>query len=118
MSFTRNPIVGVASTMVFLAGAWFAVSPRVYGAASPPTAFNNWMAGGMIATFAAMRLTQPGSEFASWVNMFLGMWVMASPWIQGYAFIEARLVNTLIVGAVVAVAALVSATARTRRFGV
>jgi hypothetical protein len=79
-------------------------------------AFNNWMAGGMIVTFAFMRLMEPGSEFASWVNFFLAFWVLASPWIQAYARVEDRLVNTLIVGVVILVAALISARARSYRF--
>jgi hypothetical protein len=117
MSLTHNPVVRFASVIVLLAGLWFAVSPWVYGAASPPSAFNNWMAGGMIAAFAVMRLTQPGSEAVSWVNLFLGFWVIASPWIQAYAFERNRLANTVITGAVIAIAALVSAMAPKQRFG-
>ena len=116
MTLTRNPVVRFASMIVLLAGLWFVVSPWIFGASSPPMAFNNWMAGGMIATFAYMRLIEPGSEFASWVNVFLGLWVMASPWIQAYARVEDRLVNTLIVGVVIFVMALISAKARVRQF--
>jgi hypothetical protein len=111
MSLTHNPVIRFASAIVLLAGLWFVVSPWVFGAASPTSAFNNWMAGGMITVFAAMRLTQPGSEFASWVNLFLGFWVIASPWIQAYAFEHNRLANTLITGIVITIAALVSAMA-------
>jgi hypothetical protein len=85
MTFNRNPLVRFCSTIVLLAGLWFVVSPWVFGASSPPMAFNNWIVGGMIVTFAYIRLVEPGSEFASWVNLFLGAWVLASPWIQAYA---------------------------------
>lgn len=116
MTLSRNPVVRFASTVVLLAGLWFAVSPWIYGNSSPPTAFNNWMVGGMITTFAFMRLMEPESEFASWVNVLLGVWVIGSPWIQSYVRVEPRLLNTLIVGVVVFLMALISAKARTRRF--
>ncbi len=113
MSLNHNPIVRTASTIVLLVGLWFSISPWFFRASSAPTAFNNWMVGGMIVTFAFMRLTQPGSQFASWTNALLGLWVIASPWIQAYAFEPARMANTLVCGIVVTIAALVSARVRT-----
>jgi hypothetical protein len=42
------------------------------------------------------------------VNSILGIWTFASPWIYGYAAYTERFINSLCVGVVVFVAALIS----------
>jgi hypothetical protein len=87
------------------------VSPWVYGAAASPNAWNSWIVGALIFIFAATRLNRPRLASVSWLNVILGIWAFISPWIYGYAGNAGRLMNSLCVGAIVFVAALVSANA-------
>jgi hypothetical protein len=98
-----------ASVITLLAGLWLVVSPWVFGAGEAANAFNSWMVGGMIAAFALIRVTQPNSSFVSWVNVGLGAWTVASPWIQGYILDTQRTANSLCVGVIVMLTAFLSA---------
>jgi hypothetical protein len=71
-------------------------------------AWNSWIVGALIALFAAIRINQPSATGPSWVNSILGIWTFASPWIYGYAAYTERFINSLCVGVVVFVAALIS----------
>ncbi len=42
----------------------------------------------------------------SWVQLVLGLWVLVSPWLIGFADISAALWSNVIVGALVAIFAL------------
>jgi hypothetical protein len=95
-----------ASIIALLAGVWFFISPWVYAAGGAPSAWNNWIAGALIVLFAGMRLSYPDSMAASIVNMLLGIWAFASPWIYGYVGNQARFINSLCVGVIVFVAAV------------
>jgi hypothetical protein len=68
--------------------------------------------GAVIAIFAIMRVGYPtASAWMSWVNCLLGAWIFASPFIYAYADDTGRFVNSLCVGGIVALAAMVSASA-------
>ena len=67
----------VASTICLLAGIWLFVSPWVYGAFTQGSAWNSWIAGGLLIPFAIARIARPASSGAlSWCNMILGIWVL------------------------------------------
>lgn len=101
-----------ASMIALLAGLWFFVSPWVYGAYTMPNAWNSWFVGAVMVIFAAIRMGQPiGTAAVSWLNAILGIWAFLSPWIYGYTGNTGRFINSLCVGVVVFVAALVSANA-------
>jgi hypothetical protein len=106
---TETGIARGASMIALLAGLWLVVSPWVYGAGSAPNALNSWMTGGMIATFAFITATQPGSAFVSWVNVGLGAWTIASPWVQGFNLDGQRTANSLCIGVIVFLTAFLSA---------
>jgi hypothetical protein len=46
----------------------------------------------------------------SWLNALLGIWAFFSPWIYGYTGNAGRFINSLCVGVIVFVLAIVSAT--------
>lgn len=101
-----------ASAVVVLAGIWLFVSPWVYGAYTLQNAWNSWIVGALMVVFAAIRLSGPATmSGASWVNCLLGIWTFASPWIYGYTNNEGRFVNSLVVGVIVFLLAIASATA-------
>jgi hypothetical protein len=47
-------------------------------------AWNSWIVGALIVVFAASRLYNPMIRGLGVVNLVLGAWTFASPWIYGY----------------------------------
>jgi hypothetical protein len=95
-----------------VAGIWLFGSPWLYGANALPNAWNSWSIGAIIAILAAVRLSYPTrNAWMSWLNSLLGIWVFASPFIFAYAGDMGRFVNSLCVGGIVALAAMLSASA-------
>ncbi len=105
---TDTPAARSATVIALLAGIWLFVSPWVYGAAASPSAWNSWIVGALIFIFAATRLNRPLTG-VSWVNVILGVWTFISPWIYGYVGNSGRFINSLCVGVIVFVVALISA---------
>ena len=95
--------VKATATINMLAGIWLFISPWVYQTyQSSPSSWNSWIAGALIVLFAAIRMSHPMSaRAASIVNMLLGIWVFASPWIYGYTNYTGRFVNSLCIGVIV-----------------
>ena len=107
----------VASTICLLAGIWLFVSPWVYGAFTQGSAWNSWIVGGLLILFAIARIARPALSIGlSWCNMILGIWVFLSAWIYGYSATNAgRFVNSLCVGVIVFIFAIISAKASSSR---
>src|SRR5512140_1507339 len=93
--------VKTAATSNLLAGIWFFISPWVYRSSTVSNAWNSWIVGALIVVFAANRLFYPMIRGLSVVNLVLGAWTFASPWIYGYTGDTQRFVNSLCVGVVV-----------------
>jgi hypothetical protein len=109
-------LVKAASTITLLAGAWLFVSPWIYGAYANATAWNSWIVGALIFLFGLIRVGRPAFSIFSWFNMVLGAWVFCSPWIYNYASTNTgRFINSLCVGVIVFVVAIVSARVRGSR---
>jgi hypothetical protein len=110
---TRTALGGVraASTICLLAGIWFFVSPWVYGAYTNSTSWNNWIVGGLMILLGIIRPARPAySTVLSWCNMILGIWTFFSPWTYGYVNTNSgRFINSLCVGVIVFIFAIVSA---------
>jgi hypothetical protein len=109
--------VKIASGLNFLAGIWLIISPWVYGTVySAGSAWNNIIVGIIIAVFAAIRFFSPRSAVGlSWINALLGIWMILSPWIYRYAANRPRLWNSIIMGIIVVILSVWSATATRRR---
>jgi len=108
---TKSGVAKAASTIALLAGIWFFISPWVYGVSPSPDAWNSWIVGGLIIILAIIRLASPPMlSWVAWVNCPLGVWTFASPWIYGYTGSTGRFVNSLVVGIIVFIAAIRSAT--------
>ncbi len=99
------------STLNILAGIWLFVSPWVYMVYMAPNAWNNWIVGALIVIFGAIRYSNPlSARGASVVNLILGAWTFASPWIYGYTGYTGRFANSLVVGFIVFVLAVYGAS--------
>jgi hypothetical protein len=108
--------VKTASGLNFLAGIWLIISPWIYGVITGNNAASNSVVVGIIiAVLAAIRFFAPRNAVGlSWINALLGIWMIISPWIYGYAGHTGWLWNSVIVGIIAVVLALWSA-AGTRR---
>ncbi len=112
----------VASVINILAGLWLIASPWIYagsravqglpGGAAPIGAWNSVIVGIVVALFAVIRLSSGAATAPlSWVNAALGAWMIAAPWVIGYAGDPVRTWNSVIVGIIVLIMAIISATA-------
>lgn len=104
-----------AMAINIVAGIWLFVSPWVYQSYSTMSAWNNWVVGALMVIIAATRLSSPASWGISLLNLVLGAWTFASPWIYGYSGATDRLINSLCVGAVVFILAAFATSHRMGR---
>ena len=89
-----------------LLGAWFFWSPWEFGVASTFSAWNSWIVGATITALAMIRWTSPqGSRRLSLLNLTLGGWIIASPWVYAYTFETSRFVNSVCVGVLILILA-------------
>ena len=110
---TQAGPIRMAAGVNFVLGLWLFVSQWVYGSYTNPNSWNSWIVGAIIAIFAAIRFNNAGGlPIFSWVNVLLGAWTFASPWIFGYTGNTGRFINSLCVGVVVFVVALTAFSAR------
>lgn len=104
---THASQVRVASGLNFLAGLWVIISPWVYGhTGSVGSVWNDVIVGIIIAILAASRFSGARALWPSWINVLLGIWLIISPWIYGFAFHRARVWNSVIFGIVVIILGL------------
>ena len=91
------------------AGVWLIVSPWIYGGVAPADrmAWNSIIVGIVIAVVAAVRLVG-GARAADlgWINVILGAWMVASPFVYGATGDSARTANSIVVGIIVLIVAL------------
>lgn len=101
--------------VMLVLGAWLFLTPWIFGftVGAPvegattgfsTAAWNAWIVGVVIAAlalWAALRF----AEWHDWVNGVLGVWLVVSPWILGFAALTAAVWNHVIVGLVVVILA-------------
>jgi hypothetical protein len=86
-----------------VAGLGLLVSPWLLGfTAETYAAWNAWLVGAAIAVIAAAAL-HAFYEAEEWVNLVLGIWAIAAPWILGLAAVTAATWVHVVSGLVVAV---------------
>ena len=108
----RNNAVRVASGLNILLGIWVIISPWVYGHPySVGSVWNSVIVGILIVIFAAIRFSGSPATWPSWLNVLLGIWLIISPWIYGYAGHNAREWNSIIFGIICIILAAWSAAA-------
>lgn len=70
--------------------------------------WNTLTVGALVALLAAARLFGRVSDWASWLNVVLGFWLVLSPFMFRYADVGWLAAHDVIVGIVIAVGALLS----------
>ena len=93
-----------------LLGVWVIISPFVLGIESPKGIWNNVVIGVAICILAILRATmrQPGW---SWVNLFLGIWLVISPFVLVLG--STVMWHNVILGIIVAAFALTNTYSKT-----
>jgi hypothetical protein len=114
----RNTVYG-ASGVNLLAGLWLIAAPWLLGYDELDEAvWNDVLIGGAVAVLALVRMWRPlTTATASWINLALGIWLIAAPWVLGYE--DDAVVqnadnaqwNDVILGVAIALLALVSGAA-------
>jgi len=101
-----------ASTINMLLGIWLIASPWIFDYGGRPAVLSSVMAGALIAIIAANRLASLRSTAGlSGVNVLLGVWTVASPWLCEYTANIGALLDNVILGVAVAALAMVSGSA-------
>jgi BON domain-containing protein/SPW repeat-containing protein len=107
--------LNVASGLNVLAGLWLIATPWIYSRFAPNDAgvWNSIIVGIIVTVFAAARFYGRAPTVGlAWVNTVLGAWMIASPFVFGYATDTLFIMwNSIIAGVVVFVLSVVSATA-------
>ena len=87
-------------------GAVLFLMPWLFELGSTAAAWNVGIVGAVIVALsiaAIVRFTQ----WEEWINLILGLWVMVSPWVLGFAAMAAAMWGHVVIGAaIVALAAL------------
>ncbi len=105
-----------ASGINLVLGAWLVASPWIFGYQSTGAgAWNSVVVGALILAIGLTRVVSLVGPGLARVNVVLGLWTIASPWIFGYAAGEPGMWNSVVVGIVVAILALWSANATVLR---
>lgn len=89
-----------------LLGAWIILSPWVVGFADERIAMFNFVAVGVLLIAAAIGAIVVPKAWEEWVEVALGVWLMASPWLLGFAGNMVAMQNALFCGLLVTVLAL------------
>jgi hypothetical protein len=93
-------------------GIWGIISPFVLQFARLPAAmWNNVIVGIVIAVLAIIRTSASRQTGWSWANVILGIWMIISPFALG-AMTTAVLWNNILLGIVIALIAIGSASSR------
>ncbi|MEW6249307.1 MAG: SPW repeat protein [Planctomycetota bacterium] len=112
----RAANVKTASGINILAGVWLIIAPfvLVFWRDAPAT-WNMIVCGILVVALAATRVAGPlRTQWASWTNLVLGIWLIISPWVLNYAPLRTPMWNSIVLGVIVGAVAICSAVATPR----
>lgn len=99
----------IPSDLNVVLGLWLVAAPFLLGYAFfAPAMWNSIVVGVAVAAMAAWRAFGHAGAWAAWGNLFLGAWLMVSPWMYDYTALNAAVLNDVLVGGAIAILALVS----------
>ncbi|MCF6126600.1 hypothetical protein EN904_02960 [Mesorhizobium sp. M7A.F.Ca.CA.001.07.2.1] len=91
-----------------LAGIALALSPWLLGYAADAVAVWHAFIAGVITVLIAARALVAFHKFEEWANLVVGLWIVAAPWVLGFAGLAAAMWSHVIAGVVVAALAAAS----------
>lgn len=87
----------------FLLGVALFISPWVIGITGGTIARTAWISG-ILIVIAALLALFAFAEWEEWANLILGLWVLISPWVVGFASTSSAATKTnVVIGIIVAV---------------
>jgi hypothetical protein len=89
-----------------LLGIALLISPWVMGFATG-TPMINAVVGGLIILAVAIMALVSFAVWEEWINLLLGLWVLISPWVLGFAGTTAAVQTHVVIGIAVAVLAAI-----------
>lgn len=89
-----------------LLGAWLILSPWLAGFADQPAAMANFVIVGALLIAVALGAMFVPKAWEEWVEVALGLWLVASPWLLGFAGVALAMQNAVLVGLAVTLLAL------------
>jgi hypothetical protein len=98
----------------FVLGLWLLFSPWLFGYTDAPAVAWNAYIVGIIIAVAAIAALVAFQKWAEWLKAALGAWLIISPWVITYGAFQTAMWNHIVVGALVLVLAIWSATAEQR----
>lgn len=100
-----------ASSGNVLAGLWLIAAPFVLNFEGSDTAqWNHIIVGAAVLVLAGIRAFDPDErEGISWVNVILGLWMIVSPFVLGYANVDNAQTNSIVTGVIILALAAFSA---------
>jgi hypothetical protein len=83
-------------------GVWLIASPWLLteSAGDGPAAWSSWDAGIGIVTLAFLSMHKP-AVWGDAMGILLGTWLIASPWVLGFASASVAVTNAVIIGSLV-----------------
>ncbi|HWI82262.1 SPW repeat protein [Ramlibacter sp.] len=87
-------------------GAWLMLSPWALGFAGDRLAMWNFLIVGVLLLAAALGAIFLPRAWEEWTESVLGLWMVVSPWVVGYAAIEAAKTDAILSGLVILTLAL------------
>lgn len=100
-----------ASVLNVVAGIWLIAAPFVLGFQNVNVAmWNHVVVGAAIGIMALIRASDPDHrQTISWINVVLGVWLIAAPFVLNYASVQSAMTNSIVMGVVVIVLGAFSA---------
>lgn len=93
-------------------GLWLLTAPFFgVGATTGAAAWDGYIFGAIVALLSGWALRQP-QAWEEWLNLVIGLWLIAAPFVLGFTTETAALWNHVVVGLVVGADALWAALAR------
>jgi hypothetical protein len=97
-----NPIERFQDWINLILGALLFISPWLLGFADQTmAAWNAWIAGAVVVALSIAALVR-FAEWEEWVNIVVGLWILISPWVLGFAGINTARWTCVILGIVIA----------------
>ena len=87
-------------------GVWMVASPWVLAHQANMQATSNAVLLGILIGLAALIAMFRVMAWEEWTNILLGIWLVVSPWVLGFAEVTAAMWNAVIVGIIVAALSL------------
>lgn len=106
----RTALWDILAALCIPLGVWLVASPYVLDfSLYDAMRLNCTFIGGLILSLAIAQLAlSPGLRWLGWLNVVLGLWVAAMPFVYGVTFLPGATVSSVVTGLAVALLAAAS----------